>query len=145
MKEYEITYLSDPQLNEELRAELDASIDAEISQLEGQISNSAPNQRRRVLYPINKKLAGFSRTVQITLNPLAINELRTSLRKKSGLMRLMIITTSQRADVPSDIFTKAAIKSTESKTEEVAKKPAKKVTMKDVEAGIEEALSEEVK
>lgn len=145
MREYEVTYLSDPQLNEEARAELDASVDSEVGQMKGQISHSAPNLRRRLLYPINKKLVGFSRTIQVTIDPNVIGELRTSLRKKSGLLRLMIINTPQRAEVPADIFTKASASLAEGKTAEAVKKPVRKVTMKEVEKGIEEALKEEVK
>jgi ribosomal protein S6 len=139
--EYEITYLSDPQLNDEARAELDASVDAEIGQIKGAILHSAAPMRRRLMYPIQKKMAAFSRTVQVTVQPEDIQGLRTALRKKSGIVRLMVLSTTQRAGVAADIFTQVNLD--EKKTTE--KKPAKPVTMQEVEKGIEDALQEEVK
>lgn len=142
--EYEISYITDPQLNDEARGELDAAIDAEITGKKGTIAQASPSLRRRLMYNIDKKMVGFLRTLQVHLDPAAINDIRDILKKKAGVMRVMILNTPQRAEVARDIFTKALATKTEEKAKE-EQKPAKKVTMEDVEAGIEEALTEEVK
>jgi len=142
MPEYEITYLTDPTLSDDKRAELDASIDTLIGELKGTITNTLPPVRRRLSYLINKQSSAFSRTVHINIDPAHIEELRKVLRKKEGVMRLYVINTPLRASVTLEMMTKALERDSKGKT---AKKEEKPVTMQDVEAGIEEALQEEVK
>lgn len=140
--EYEITYLSDPQFTDEKRGELDASVDAVIAERGGSISNSLPSIRRRLAYMIGKNTAAFSRTVNVQLDPSQLEELRKVLRKKDGVLRLYVINTPLRTSVTVDMLTKASERDSKDK---VPKKEEKPVTMQDVEAGIEEALQEEVK
>jgi len=143
LHEYEITYLTNPQITDEKRGELDASIDAAIAQLEGSIRHSLPNIRRRLSYMLNKHTAAFSRTVQIELDPAHIEEVRKVIRKTDGVLRLYVIHTPQRQSVTLEALTKALER--DSKDAAAKKKEEKPVTMQEVEAGIEEALQEEVK
>lgn len=142
--EYEITYLTDPQLTQEQRGELDASIDEQVGEVAGQIIKTTPTLKRRLMYPIDKKMAGFSRTLQIALESDKIEPLKNSLTKKAGVMRVLVLATSARPEVASDVFTQAALAAAERASGKV-KKPDKPVTMEAVEKGIEEALKEEVK
>lgn len=154
MNQYEITYFSDPQLTEEARHELDSSIEAKITQLNGAIEKNTPNIRRRIMYPIKKKVNGFLRAINLQIDPANIAEVQQFLKREAGVLRSVVLQTKPRAEVPADIVErhapnrqkKAGIKKPMmAKTTPKISKPAKAVTMEDVEKGIEEALSQEVK
>ncbi|GEM_PF-2534887 len=152
MNEYEITYLSDPQLTDEVRNELDAAIDALIDGQAGSISFSEPNARRRLFYPIKKQLVGFARTINVTLDGAQVQTAREAIAKQVGVLRVSVLKTARRADVSAEILDEfykrsAPAKTTTvvEKTKEKVKKDSKPVTMAEVEEKIEQALDEEVK
>jgi len=142
MNEYEITYLTDPQLNEDARGELDAAVDAKLNELAGNVIHASASLRRRLAYPINKTNSAFLRHLQIKLDPAKIAELNLFIKKYKGVIRLTTLATPQRHDVSADIIERSR-KAPVAKGK--PKKAAKEVTMADVEKGIEEALTEEVK
>lgn len=146
MNEYEITYLSDPQLSEDARGELDAAVDSLIDQLGGAVSASDPNNRRRLFYPIKKQMVGFARTVNVTLDPSQISPLRETLAKRAGVMRVALLKTPRRNDVTTETIDEYFKKAVPGKPGAIKeKKEVKPVTMEEVEEKIEEALDEEVK
>jgi len=142
MQEYEITYISAPDLTEDIRGELDASIETAISNLAGSVSYNSENVRRRLLYPIKKNVVGFVRTVQVSLEQAKAAELRDFIKKQAGILRLTMLATPRRQEVAATIFDTVAKQQTEPKK---AIKSAKPITMEEVEEKIEEALEEEVK
>jgi len=87
------------------------------------------------------------RTVQVNLAPNHLKQLRTTLTKQDGIMRLTILQTPQREEVSAAIFDSLAEKEKRGavKEEKADRKEAKEVTMKEVEEKIEKALEEEVK
>lgn len=139
ISDYEITYLTDAAASDEARDGLDSAIDGLISEAGGSIVSSTPHQRRRLFYPISKKVAASSRTLQIQVDSLKIDDIRTAVKKKDGVLRLALLNTPARAEVTVDMLMQHT-----RDAREVAK-PAKKVTMEEVEEKIEEALTEEVK
>lgn len=154
MNQYEITYFSDPQLTEEARHELDGSIEAKVTQLNGAIEKNTPNIRRRIMYPIKKRTNGFLRAINIQIDPANIAAVQQFLKREAGVLRHVVLQTQPRAEVPNDIVDRhapsrqkkaGAKKPMMTKIAPKATKPAKPVTMEDVEKGIEEALTEEVK
>jgi ribosomal protein S6 len=140
LADYEITYLTDAGLSEEARGALDTAVDTEISEAEGSIGYSSPHIRRRIFYPIKKKPAAFARTIQVQLDSQAIDTLKASLKKKEGVLRVMILNTPRREEVSVEMLSQS-----EEERKEKAATPAKKVTMEEVEEKIEEALQQEVK
>ena len=152
MKEYEITYLANPELTETAKDKLDEAVDGEITKLKGEItasspSTDAPGSRRRLHYPIKHQRMCWLRTVQVNLAPNHLKQLRTTLTKQDGIMRLTILQTPQREEVSAAIFDSLAEKEKRGavKEEKADRKEAKEVTMKEVEEKIEKALEEEVK
>lgn len=145
MSEYEITYITNPQLPEEARGQLDAAIDAQISELGGLINSNAPHIRRRLAYPLSKQTSAFLRLIQIELPAEQVSSLRLWLKKQAGVLRTTILQTAARQAVSADILEPAFTKTTTGKPAKTVAKPARAVTMEDVEKGIEEALMEEVK
>lgn len=150
MNEYEITYLADPQLDEQNKVKLDENIDSKIAELKGSITYSsptdAPTSRRRLHYAIDKKRVAWLRTVQIELDPANIEKLRTVLKKTDGIIRTSILNTPRRQEVPVTILDSFNNKDGKTASKrEVIKKSDKPVTDKEISKKIDEALKEEVK
>ncbi len=160
MTDYEITYITDSLLDEAGRGELDTAIDSKISDLAGVASFASPNLRRRLAYHINKKNTAFIRTLQIQLDPAKITEMHTLLKKNPGIIRFSILQTPRREDATAEVIDRYTRKNDGKTTTGQrplghkaaadgapgkAGAPAKEVTMQDVEKGIEEALTAEVK
>ena len=148
MSEYEISYVTDPSLAEEARAEVDSFVDSEIEKASGSISSNTPSTRRRLSYPVQKQFVGFLRTVQATVDPEKIEVIRAALRKQTGVIRLQVLQTPQREEVPLSRFesmtTKQQVEPKKAETTE-AKKPEVKMSDTELEEKIESALDEEVK
>ncbi len=147
MRPYELTYLANPQLNEEEKSKLDEAVNTEISKHSGNITySSAPNSpgnRRRLHYPIKNSRVAWLRVVQLELEPNSIEDLRNSIIKNNDILRLNIIQTNRREEVPASALDTSEKQTEDKKQTKIAS--SKKVTMKEVEEKIEEALTEEVK
>ncbi len=147
--EYELTYLINPQAPEEARGELNNAVDAKVSELAGVADHASPSLRRKLAYPINKNQAAFIRSIHFHIEPEKVDEIRTFLKKTDGLLRFSLVRTPWREDLSPELLEK--VKQPESgKGGRGHQRPAqakeqKKVTMAEVEKGIEEALTEEVK
>lgn len=145
MNEYEITYLINPNVTEEARDELNAAVDKKIAELKGSITHSAPTLRRKLAYPIGKTNSAFLRAIHVQLDPEHIAEVQSMLKKSNGILRVTILSTPFRKDLDAEFIERVQTKNPRKKGMKTATKPQKEVTMEDVEKGIEEALTEEVK
>ena len=152
MNHYEISYISDPQLTDEQRGKLDASIDSAITNLKGTIEQSGESTRRRLAYEIDKKITGFLRLVNTELDWANIKKIHEMLKKEASVMRFTILATPRRTSAAAEVIEKYAKKKDNKRSDSKrgsqnskSSKSTKKVTMEEVEKGIDEALTEEVK
>lgn len=153
MNQYEITYISNPNLDEGQRAQLDGAIDAKISELSGTSNHATTSLRRRLAYAIDKNTSGFLRYIHLDLAPEHISTIKELLHKDNNILRYSIVATARRQEVPAEITAKYVTKKTDAGKKKMGgKAPArstpkevKPVTDEAVAKGIEEALSEEVK
>jgi ribosomal protein S6 len=141
--EYEVTYIANPEITDDVRGELDMAVDAAIAELGGQILASSPTIRRRLYYPILKKQAAFSRSINIELEGEHTNALRQRLSRLPEMLRLTMLHTPKRTEVTNELFAQAVEGSTRRRGGTGS--PDKAVTEQAVDAGIEKALQEEVK
>ncbi len=149
---YEITYLTHPGLSEEDRGALHASVDELVSGLSGTVIPGAPALRKRLAYKIKKQDSAFMRVMNIELAPAKLADVQDFLKRAEGVMRFTVLATPPRVRMSPELMEKhgrRAGKDTKKQhrkeTKEQAPREQKKVTMQDVEKGIEEALTEEVK
>ncbi len=150
MNEYEISYLADPQLDEQEKIKLDENIDSKIANLKGNITYSSPasalTNRRRLHYAIDKKRVAWLRTIQIELDPAKIEKLRTILKKTDKVLRTSILNTPRRQEIPITVIDSLNNKKGDTTKEKTtSKKSDKKVSDKEISKKIDEALEEEVK
>lgn len=147
MSEYEITYVSDGTVAEDARVQLDAEVDEKIRTLDGAISHVSAHIPRRLFYPVKKQRTAGLRALQVELDPAKVDELKTFLRKQSGVLRYTILNTPRRSEVSAVILdqlrnTRGRVSAAPAKAAPALKTP---VTMEEVEKGIEKALEEQVK
>lgn len=145
LREYEITYILDPALDENKRSEINAAIDTKVDEHKGVISTNSDSTRRKLAYSINKQRTGFLRVIQAQLEPATISPLRHDISRMSGVLRLTVIQSAPRADVTASFFDITAKPATPEPAKAAPKKAATKMTDEEVEEKIEEALDEEVK
>lgn len=145
-KQYEITYILNPSVDENARGEVDATIDSEIDRLKGSIHTNTEPIRRKLAYSVEKQRVGFARTINATLPPNTVESLRQTIRRMNGVIRLAILQTPPRDDVTPAIF-ETAIKDqqTTPKPSKKDESPAKKISDAEVEEKIEKALEEDIK
>lgn len=141
---YEITYLIDPGIDESGRDKLDAAIDKLITDKKGAILQTSPTLRRKLAYPVDDKHSVFLRTLHFEVDPTHTPELETTIRKTEGVLRFTLLRSPVRQDLAKDPL-KEAREQKQQKKESRQRKAQKQVSMEDVEAGIEKALTEEVK
>ena len=145
MNQYEITYLINPNVTEEARDELNAAVDKKIAEFKGSITHSAPTLRRKLAYSIGKTNSAFLRAIHVELDPAHISDIQSMLKKNNGVIRVTILNTPFRKDLDAEFIERVQTKNPRKKNVKTAAEPQKEVTMEDVEKGIEEALTEEVK
>src|SRR5688572_14311010 len=103
-REYVITYIIDPALDENKRGELSSAIDSKIDEVKGTISTNSDNIRRKLSYPIKKQRGGFLRYVQAQLPVEQVATLRHEIKRMTGVLRMSIVQSAARADVTTAIF-----------------------------------------
>lgn len=150
--QYEITYLIDPKLSEEDRGAVETSIEDLITKLEGSLLGSTPTLRKKLAYEILNNNSAFLRVMNLELDPAKIADLQDFMKREPKVLRFTILSTPERKRISQEILEKYSKRAgkdkggkPESKKAAEPAAPAKEVTMQDVEKGIEEALTEEVK
>lgn len=145
-RDYEITYIIDPALDENKRGELSAAIEGKISELKGVISKTTDSLHRKLAYPVKKQRSGFVRLIQAQLAPEHIARLRDEMKRRPSILRWSIVQSAPREDVTTALFDILSKQPRlEPKQAATAKKPAPEITAEEVEEKIAAALEEEVK
>ncbi|MEO6078106.1 MAG: 30S ribosomal protein S6 [Candidatus Andersenbacteria bacterium] len=148
--QYELTYLIDPRTSEEDRTSLNTAVDEQIATLEGTIAHQEEALRKRLAYKVSKQDTAFMRIMNIEMPTDKVLDFTTFLKKSSGVLRMTLLATPARARITPEVLEKHGKKKGKGgfarhDKKKDAEKPTKEVTMKAVEKGIEEALTEEVK
>ena len=148
--QYELTYLIDPRTSEDARISLNSAVDEQITALAGTVTHDAPALRKKLAYKVGHQDSAFMRIMNVELPTENVLEFTTFLRKSQGILRNTLLATAQRTRITPEVLEKHGKRAGKGgfakhdKKKDVLK-PAKEVTMQDVEKGIEEALTEDVK
>ncbi|MBI1833372.1 MAG: 30S ribosomal protein S6 [Candidatus Andersenbacteria bacterium] len=146
MNTYEITYIISPKTVDEDRDKLNGELEEKISALEGKIERASAALRRQLSYPIAKERAGFLRTINVLIAPEKIADIHDWLKRNAGVLRFTILNTPPREAINADMIREMLTTDKKALVPKATKKAEeKKVTMEDVEKGIEDVLTEEVK
>ncbi len=93
MAEYELTYVVQPDVDDEQLAAIQARIAEFVSGAGGEVTRTLDWGRRRLAYPIKRQTAGIYVTHRLELDPKAVDELQRMLRFSDDVLRYLVLTT----------------------------------------------------
>lgn len=98
MAEYELTFVIQPDADEEQLASLRERVTDYITGAGGELIGTLDWGRRRLAYPIRKHTAGFYTTMRLRLPADAIEDLQRMLRLNEDVLRYLVLSAE---DVPA--------------------------------------------
>jgi len=142
MKYYELTYLISSEIKEEIIKEITEEINSFIQKEKGVITKSKSPLPETLAYPIKKQRTAFWVSSEFYLNPEKIEELRRKLKKKTEVLRFMLV--SKKMPKKEKVTTKPVTDKilTDKPATDEKEKPEKKVELKEIEKKLEEILNE---
>jgi small subunit ribosomal protein S6 len=90
MRNYELAYIADPDLDEKLTEELEGKVKDWIESAGGVIDKIDHWGKRRLAYEINDKLDGFYTFIYAQLPPQANVEIERTMQLNEQILRYMI-------------------------------------------------------
>ncbi|MBN1267275.1 MAG: 30S ribosomal protein S6 [Anaerolineales bacterium] len=136
MRNYELAYIADPDLDEQSLSGLQEKIAGWIEAEGGKVLKVNRWGRRRLAYQINKKQDGFYTFIKVELPPTAGQTLEQNLRINEDIMRFMLILEEPAEEIPADEkpaeVKPAEVKPAEEKTAE--EEPAEDKTAEEMPA-----------
>jgi small subunit ribosomal protein S6 len=90
MRNYEIAYIADPELDEQALKALEDRVKGVIESSSGQATKVDRWGRRRLAYPIRKKNDGYYVFIEAELPPQAGSAIERDLRFNEQILRFMI-------------------------------------------------------
>jgi small subunit ribosomal protein S6 len=90
MRNYEVAYITDPELDEAAQAALDERVAGWITAAGGQTQTVDRWGKRRMAYPIRKRQDGVYVFVRAQLPAKATHDLERELRLQESILRFMI-------------------------------------------------------
>lgn len=98
MSEYELTYVIQPDVDDEKLADIQERLAEFIAGAGGAVTRTLDWGRRRLAYPIKRQTSGIYVTHRIDLPAAAVDELQRVLRFNEDVLRYLVLTTD---DVPA--------------------------------------------
>lgn len=90
MRNYELAYIADPELDDEQLTALHERVQALIEGAEGKLVNVDRWGKRKMAYPIDKHADGYYVIVQAQLPPSAGSSIERDLRLNEQILRFLI-------------------------------------------------------
>lgn len=97
MRNYELAYIADPELNEDALSALEERVQGWIEAADGKVVEINRWGKRRLAYSINKKKEGFYYFLTLVLPPTASQEIERDLRLSEQVLRYLITLRPQEA------------------------------------------------
>jgi len=166
-KNYELTLILSPELQEEEIISLEEEIEKEIKKLEGSIKKRPVSlatkkkpERRELSYPIKKFQSGYFLVLYFLLKPKKIKDLFSFIKEKKNVIRYMINFAPKektislpkkrmKVEKETETIDKTVEKITKKMKKEIVEKPAEKikkekgrekVELKEIDKKLEEIL-----
>lgn len=89
MRNYELAYIADPEMNEQALAELEERVKGWIEAADGTVTKVDRWGRRRLAYPINKLNDGYYYFMQVEMPTQAGTIVERDLRLSEQVLRFM--------------------------------------------------------
>ncbi|MCJ7786687.1 30S ribosomal protein S6 [Patescibacteria group bacterium] len=147
MKLYELTLILTPDLSEEEGKLFQKKIQSFIQEEDGILTDSRNPLKRKLGYPIKKKVEAFLVTLNFNLAPEKLGNLEKKLRSENQILRYLILTKQRPKISPVEgkkLPVSPKILPSETYNDKKIVKPPKekKVELKEIEKKLEEMLGE---
>lgn len=93
MRNYEVAYIADPELDDEALQALEERIGDRVRSLEGEVVEVDRWGRRRMAYEISEKMEGFYTFLQARMPGSGTSQLEQELSVNESVLRFMITRT----------------------------------------------------
>ncbi|MDA8219328.1 MAG: 30S ribosomal protein S6 [Dehalococcoidales bacterium] len=90
MREYELVYILDPNLEEEQAAGITEGVSGVVRNLKGELGEVKPWGRRKLAYPINNFREGNYIEMHFKMETSAVAELERGLRLNESVIRYLV-------------------------------------------------------
>ena len=101
MDEYEVTFILQPDLDEEGRASQLEALAAVVSGNGGQITHTRAWGLRKLAYPIRKKRTGAYYTLRLAMPRTRVQEVERWLRLNENVLRFLIVRAEEVPALPT--------------------------------------------
>jgi small subunit ribosomal protein S6 len=91
LRNYEVAYITDPDLDEAAQTALEEKVKGWIDSAGGRVLKVDRWGKRRLAYPIKKRLDGYYFFFQAELPPHASTPLERDLRLSEQILRFMVV------------------------------------------------------
>jgi small subunit ribosomal protein S6 len=91
LRNYEVAYITDPDLDEAAQTALEEKVRGWIESAGGRVLKVDRWGKRRLAYPIKKRLDGYYFFLQAELPPHASTPLERDLRLSEQILRFMVV------------------------------------------------------
>lgn len=122
-KQYELTFILSPELEEKGLNSIEQEIEKEIKNLGGDLKKKGKPEKRSLAYPIKNFQSGYSLVITFLFNPEKLQELFSIFKHKEEMLRYIVTSTPEE---PSRAPAKAL--EDRKKTVEDEKKPESKAS-----------------
>lgn len=90
MKNYELTYLIIPDISTEEAKTLSEKIAGFISELNGTVINNINPEKKRLAYPIKKKIDAFLGSIEFSIAPELTKDFKKKIDTETQILRYLI-------------------------------------------------------
>lgn len=94
-KQYELTFILSPELEEKGLNSIEQEIEKEIKNLGGDLKKKGKPEKRSLAYPIKKFQSGYSLVITFLFNPEKLQELFSIFKHKKEMLRYIVTSTPE--------------------------------------------------
>lgn len=124
MRKYETFFILDPDLPDEANAAVDEKFQSVISSNGGTLLSSVPWGKRKLAYPVRKRIRGNYVLIEYAGGPELVSELERNMRLDERVLKFITVKLDDRFDLEKEQALRASSLSAADETEEGSPVPA---------------------
>lgn len=118
MRKYETFFILDPDLPDEANATVDEKFQLVISSNGGTLLSSVPWGKRKLAYPVRKRIRGNYVLIEYAGGPELVSELERNMRLDERILKFITVKLDDRFDPEKEQALRASSPSASDETEE---------------------------
>jgi len=119
MRKYETFFILDPDLPDEVNTAVDEKLQSVIASNGGTLLNCVPWGKRKLAYPVKKRIRGHYVLMEFAGGPELVSELERNMRLDERVLKFITVKLDDRFDPEKEESLKASAASTSDEAEAV--------------------------